>query len=59
MLQKQYDLVKISKFFQTANKIYKQAGQERTNIRRRMEEEGGDSHYDDLAIFDRQNLTSD
>ena len=46
-------------FFQTANRIYKQAGQERTNIKRRIEEEGGDSHYDALPIFDRQTLTSD
>ena len=59
MLQKQYDLSKISKFFKTANRIYKQAGQERTQIKRRMEEEERDSHYNNLAIFDRQNLTSD
>jgi hypothetical protein len=53
LLSKKLSLIGISKFFNKLNQVYKQAGQERANIKKVLGDNTNPVHFDTLAIFEK------
>lgn len=58
VINKRLHLHGISKCFNKLNSVYKQAGQERAQVKKMLEETTQGFHYEKLPIFTRENMMS-
>jgi hypothetical protein len=59
IVYKKLSLIAISKFFNKLNQVYKQAGQERQNIKKIITDHPQAIQWQQFAIFDKQGSTEE